>query len=39
VEKAVDQVLVDGHRTADIAKSGETPVGTAQMGDLVVNHI
>jgi len=39
VEKAVEQVLADGYRTADIAKSGESPAGTAEMGDLVVENI
>jgi 3-isopropylmalate dehydrogenase len=35
VEKAVDDVLAAGHRTADLAGGG-TPVGTTQMGDLVI---
>jgi 3-isopropylmalate dehydrogenase len=39
VETAVSQVLAAGHRTADIAKPGETKVGTQAMGDLVVNHL
>lgn len=39
VEKAVAKVLADGHRTADIAKPGESPVGTVEMGDLVVENI
>ncbi|MAT98869.1 MAG: 3-isopropylmalate dehydrogenase [Anaerolineaceae bacterium] len=39
VETAVSQVLAAGHRTADIAKPGETKVGTQAMGDLVVAHL
>ena len=35
VERAVDAVLSEGWRTADIAKAGETPVGTARMGELI----
>ncbi len=35
VEKAVDQVLEAGHRTADLAGAGPS-VGTIQMGDLVI---
>lgn len=35
IEKAVDQVLAAGHRTADIA-AGETPIGTVEMGDQVL---
>ena len=36
VERAVDKVLAAGHRTADLARAGETAVSTAAMGDLVV---
>lgn len=36
VETAVARVLAAGHRTADIATKDESPIGTAQMGDLVV---
>ena len=39
VETAVSQVLAAGHRTADIAKPGETRVSTQEMGDLVVAHL
>ena len=35
VEKAVDQILQNGHRTADIAEGGAT-TSTAEMGDQVV---
>ncbi|MBC7806090.1 MAG: 3-isopropylmalate dehydrogenase [Akkermansiaceae bacterium] len=36
IESAVASVLDSGLRTADIAVTGETPVGTAEMGDAVV---
>ena len=36
VETAVSQVLAAGHRTADLARDGETAVGTQEMGNLVV---
>lgn len=39
VENAVKAVLADGYRTADIAKNGETPIGTAEMGDKVIEKI
>ena len=39
VEAAVNTVLEAGHRTGDIAKAGETPVGCAEMGDLIVAAI
>lgn len=35
IEKAVDTVLNEGWRTADIAKSGEEVVGTLKMGELI----
>lgn len=35
VERAVDAVLNEGWRTADIAKAGETAVGTLKMGELI----
>ena len=35
IEAAVDSVLADGWRTADIAGSGVTPIGTKQMGALI----
>ncbi|MFV1991439.1 MAG: 3-isopropylmalate dehydrogenase, partial [Acidimicrobiales bacterium] len=34
IETAVSQVLQDGHRTADIALSGEKSLGTVPMSDL-----
>ena len=39
VRDAVASVLGDGHRTADIAAAGETPVGCRAMGDLVLARI
>ncbi|NCE64588.1 3-isopropylmalate dehydrogenase [Pseudoflavonifractor sp. 524-17] len=35
IEKAVDAVLAEGWRTADIAESGVTPIGTKEMGRLI----
>lgn len=37
VEKAIEQVLAEGYRTADIAAGGKT-TGTAEMGDLVCRY-
>jgi 3-isopropylmalate dehydrogenase len=39
IEKAVENVLEAGHRTGDIARPGETVVGTTQMGDLIVKEL
>ena len=39
VEAAVDAVLAEGWRTADIAEPGVTPIGTKQMGDLICQKI
>jgi 3-isopropylmalate dehydrogenase len=36
IERAVDEVLSAGLRTADIASEGTRVVGTAEMGDAVV---
>ncbi len=35
IERAVDAVLNEGWRTADIAKPGEEAVGTRRMGELI----
>ncbi len=35
IEKAVESVLDDGYRTADIYQTGSKKAGTAQMGDLI----
>jgi len=39
VEAAVERVLAQGYRTADIAGPGTQVVGTAPMGDLVVEAL
>lgn len=39
IEQAVTFVLDAGHRTADIAASGETILSTSEMGELVRNAI
>ena len=39
VERAVDQALADGWRTADIAKPGEDVIGTRRMGQIIRNNI
>ena len=39
VEKAVNDVLEAGYRTADIAKKGEKVVGTIEMGKAVLEKI
>ena len=36
VERGVDEVLVQGYRTADIAAPGHAPTGTEEMGALIV---
>lgn len=39
IEQAVDAVLAEGWRTADIAEPGVTPIGTIQMGQLIREKI
>jgi 3-isopropylmalate dehydrogenase len=39
IERAVEQVLEDGYRTADIYAAGSIKVGCSKMGDLVVERI
>ena len=39
VEAAVQKVLTDGYRTGDIMSDGCKPVGTKEMGDLIVDAI
>ena len=39
IEEAVDAVLNEGWRTADIAKPGEQTVGTVRMGELIRQHL
>ena len=39
IEAAVDKALAAGWRTADIAKPGETVIGTRQMGQVIRDNI
>jgi 3-isopropylmalate dehydrogenase len=39
IEKAVNTVLVNGIRTADIALPGQTPAGTDKMGDAIMKAL
>jgi 3-isopropylmalate dehydrogenase len=39
IEAAVEQVLAQGYRTRDIQSPGTTPVGTAEMGTLVLEAL
>ena len=39
IEGAVDKALADGWRTADIAKPGETVIGTKRMGQVIRDNI
>ena len=39
IEAAVDKALADGWRTADIAKPGETVIGTRKMGQIIRDNI
>ena len=39
IEQAVDDVLSEGYRTADIEFGGATPVDTARMGTLVAERL
>lgn len=39
IDAALNDVLARGLRTKDIAKAGDTVVGTAEMGDAVVNAL
>ena len=39
IETAVDKALADGWRTADIAKPGESVIGTRQMGQVIRDNI
>jgi len=39
IEKAVEQVLAAGHRTADIASQGVTPLSTEAMGEKVLHAL
>ena len=39
IERAVEKTLAAGRRTADLAAPGETPIGTAAMGDAVIGAL
>ena len=39
IEAAVQKVLTEGYRTADVMAEGCTLVGTAQMGELIAGYI
>ncbi len=39
VEEAVDKTLAMGLRTADMVLAGQTPVGTATMGDAILKNL
>lgn len=39
IEKAVERVLEAGYRTGDIMSPGQTLVGTAEMGQLIMGYI
>jgi len=39
IEEAVNSVLSDGYRTADIARSGELTCSTGQMGDVIAGRV
>ncbi|WP_313072538.1 3-isopropylmalate dehydrogenase [Lacrimispora sp.] len=39
VEKAVEMVLQEGYRTADILSEGQSKVSTTEMGDLIAKRI
>lgn len=39
IEAAVDKALADGWRTADIARAGESVIGTQKMGEVIRANI
>jgi 3-isopropylmalate dehydrogenase len=39
IESAVESVLSEGYRTADISADGGDVVGTTQMGDVIAGQI
>jgi len=39
VEQAVEQVLTEGYRTADIAEPGAETISTSTMGDLIARRV
>jgi 3-isopropylmalate dehydrogenase len=39
IERAVDETLIAGHRTADIAGPGGSPISTSEMGSQIAGRI
>ncbi len=39
IEKAVEQVLEDGYRSADIMSEGKTKLTCSEMGDIIVKYL
>ncbi|MDZ7261902.1 MAG: isocitrate/isopropylmalate family dehydrogenase, partial [candidate division KSB1 bacterium] len=39
IEKAIEEVLLDGYRTSDLASDAHTILGTSEMGDAVAKKI
>jgi 3-isopropylmalate dehydrogenase len=39
IETAVERVLAQGYRTADVEQPGTQVVGTRQMGDLIAQAV
>ena len=39
IERAVEQVLVDGYRTGDIYREGLKRVGTTEMAQAVIERL
>jgi 3-isopropylmalate dehydrogenase len=39
IEKAVEKVLAEGHRTTDIWQEGSHKIGTAEMGNRIVDQL
>ncbi len=39
LETAIQKVLASGLRTGDIAKAGETPISTTEMGDAIIREL
>jgi 3-isopropylmalate dehydrogenase len=39
IEAAVNRVLDEGYRTADIAKKGDKVIGTVQMGEIIKKYL
>ena len=39
IEKAVEDVLADGYRTADIMEDGKKHLSCSEMGDKIVEYL